>query len=1084
MMLNLYLKTSIMIVKKTMLLATLCSVTLGVGFTPHTFAVPSMSVEGILQAKKVTGVVMDAFGPVTGANVLEQGTTNGVITDLEGRFTLEVQPGAKLEISFIGYKVQVIEVGNQTDFRVTLIEDNELLDEVVVVGYGVQKKKLVTGATVQVKGDDVAKLNTTSALGALQGQTPGVNITSSSGQPGDGFKVNIRGLGTIGDSEPLYVIDGVAGGDINMLNPADIESIDVLKDAASAAIYGSRAANGVILVTTKQGKEGKMQVTYDGYMGWQNVYKMPSLLTAQQSMGLIDEQAFNDGTPATNWQKRLGNRVYGMIQDGWQGSNFLEAMREKNALTQNHAVNIAGGTELSKVSAGFSYTSQEGILGKPVTPQYNRYTARLNSSHVLLKGKDRDIIKVGENLSFYYSERSGIASMGYTYNDITNAINAVPFLPIYNKSGELYAQADKNADGWIYNAEAFNPLLQMINDHGNNLSRNYGLSATAYLEIEPVKNLKYRGAFSYRMTNDSYRSMVVPYRASINTGSDSYIVHQDASLGHEITWENTISYILPEFNGHKLDVLLGQSFEKTAIGEELSAQNSVTDGSQLPILDGNFNHAWLDNASNILASTQLEGSPWPEWALASFFGRINYNYHEKYMATFILRADGSSNFARGNRWGYFPSASVGWVLSEEKFMQNSRRWLDFLKIRASWGRNGNQSIDNFQYVSPIAFDQSHVYGFGQTIVNTTGEKSPGAYVTTLANEDVTWETSEQFDLGIDARFFNSRLGLAFDYYIKTTKDWLVQAPILDTAGTNAPYVNGGDVRNQGFEIALNWNDRVGKDFTYGVNVNLSYNKNEVTRIANEEGVIHGDDNALGMFRQLNEFYRAEVGYPIGYFYGYETAGVFQNQAEIEAWRATGDGFAQSNPQPGDLIYVDQNHDGVIDEDDKTMIGDPNPDYRLGFGFNLGYKGLDLSVTTQGAFGQQLFYGYRDNTTDALDHWRGEGTNYRFPRKATSAKLTGNVTDIDIENGSYLKIQNITLGYDFKKLFPNMPLQQARLYISAQNLFTFTKYPGMDPEVGYGGGDYTTNTSNAWVSGIDVGSYPSARTFLIGVNLKY
>lgn len=1073
-----------MIVKKTMLLATLCSVTLGVGFTPHTFAVPSMSVEGILQAKKVTGVVMDAFGPVTGANVLEQGTTNGVITDLEGRFTLEVQPGAKLEISFIGYKVQVIEVGNQTDFRVTLIEDNELLDEVVVVGYGVQKKKLVTGATVQVKGDDVAKLNTTSALGALQGQTPGVNITSSSGQPGDGFKVNIRGLGTIGDSEPLYVIDGVAGGDINMLNPADIESIDVLKDAASAAIYGSRAANGVILVTTKQGKEGKMQVTYDGYMGWQNVYKMPSLLTAQQSMGLIDEQAFNDGTPATNWQKRLGNRVYGMIQDGWQGSNFLEAMREKNALTQNHAVNIAGGTELSKVSAGFSYTSQEGILGKPVTPQYNRYTARLNSSHVLLKGKDRDIIKVGENLSFYYSERSGIASMGYTYNDITNAINAVPFLPIYNKSGELYAQADKNADGWIYNAEAFNPLLQMINDHGNNLSRNYGLSATAYLEIEPVKNLKYRGAFSYRMTNDSYRSMVVPYRASINTGSDSYIVHQDASLGHEITWENTISYILPEFNGHKLDVLLGQSFEKTAIGEELSAQNSVTDGSQLPILDGNFNHAWLDNASNILASTQLEGSPWPEWALASFFGRINYNYHEKYMATFILRADGSSNFARGNRWGYFPSASVGWVLSEEKFMQNSRRWLDFLKIRASWGRNGNQSIDNFQYVSPIAFDQSHVYGFGQTIVNTTGEKSPGAYVTTLANEDVTWETSEQFDLGIDARFFNSRLGLAFDYYIKTTKDWLVQAPILDTAGTNAPYVNGGDVRNQGFEIALNWNDRVGKDFTYGVNVNLSYNKNEVTRIANEEGVIHGDDNALGMFRQLNEFYRAEVGYPIGYFYGYETAGVFQNQAEIEAWRATGDGFAQSNPQPGDLIYVDQNHDGVIDEDDKTMIGDPNPDYRLGFGFNLGYKGLDLSVTTQGAFGQQLFYGYRDNTTDALDHWRGEGTNYRFPRKATSAKLTGNVTDIDIENGSYLKIQNITLGYDFKKLFPNMPLQQARLYISAQNLFTFTKYPGMDPEVGYGGGDYTTNTSNAWVSGIDVGSYPSARTFLIGVNLKY
>ena len=1071
-------------VRKTMLLATLCSFTLGVGVTPQTFASPAAGMEGILQTKKVTGVVMDAYGPVIGANVLEQGTSNGVITDMDGRFTLEVQPGAKLEISFIGYKTQVIEVGNQTDFSVTLKEDNEMLDEVVVVGYGVQKKKLVTGATVQVTGDDVARLNTTSALGALQSQTPGINITSSSGMPGEGFKVNIRGLGTIGDSEPLYVIDGVAGGDINMLNPSDIESIDVLKDAASAAIYGSRAANGVILVTTKQGKEGKMQVTYDGYVGWQNVYKMPSLLTARQSMSLIDEQAFNDGTPATNWEARLGSRVYGMIQNGWQGSNFLEAMREKNALTQNHAINIAGGNEMSKISAGFSYTSQEGILGKPVTPQYNRYTARLNSSHVILKGKDRDIIKVGENLLFYYSEHSGIANMGYTFNDVTNAINAVPFMPMYNENGELYSQADKDTDGWIYSSEAANPLLQMINDHGKNLSRNYGLNATAYLEIEPIKNLKYRGSFSYRMTNDSYRSMIVPYRASINTGSDSYMVHQEASLGHEIMWENTISYILPEFNGHKLDVLLGQSFEKTAIGEELSAQNSVTDGSQLPILDGNFSHAWLDNASNILGSTQLEGSPWPEWALASFFGRINYNYHEKYMATFILRADGSSNFARGHRWGYFPSASVGWVMSEEKFMENSRRWLDFLKIRASWGRNGNQSIDNFQYVSPIAFDQSHVYGFGPTIVNTTGEKSPGAYVTTLANKDVTWETSEQFDFGIDARFFNSRLGFAFDYYIKNTKDWLVQAPILDTAGTNAPYINGGDVRNQGFEIALNWNDRVGKDFTYGVNVNLSYNKNEVTRIANEEGVIHGDANALGMARQLNEFYRAEVGYPIGYFYGYETAGVFQNHADIEAWRATGDGFAQSNPQPGDLIYVDQNHDGIINEDDKTMIGDPNPDYRLGFSFNLGYKGFDLSVTTQGAFGQQLFYGYRGNTTDALDHWRGEGTNYRFPRKATSATLTGNVTDIDIENGSYLKIQNITLGYDFKKLFPQMPLQQARIYVSAQNLFTFTKYPGMDPEVGYGGGDYTTNSTNSWVSGIDIGSYPSARTFLIGVNLKY
>ena len=452
------------------------------------------------------------------------------------------------------------------------------------------------------------------------------------------------------------------------------------------------------------------------------------------------------------------------------------------------------------------------------------------------------------------------------------------------------------------------------------------------------------------------------------------------------------------------------------------------------------------------------------------------------MATAIIRADGSSNFARGKCWGYFPSVSAGWVISNESWMESTRQWMDFLKVRVSWGQNGNQDIDNFQYLSKVAFDQYNVYNFGNTSLGTTDTKQPGGYAVNLPNPDVTWETSEQLDFGLDARFLNSRLGVSFDYYIKTTRDWLIQAPILATAGTGAPYINGGNVENRGFELALSWNDHVGQDFTYGINLNLSHNKNKVTRIANSEGIIHGDHDAMNKM----EIYRAQVGYPIGYFYGHKTAGVFQNQADIDAWREAGNGILQPEPQPGDLKFVDIDHNGTIDDNDKVMIGDPNPDFRLGFGLNMTYKGLDFSITANGAFGQQIFKFYRhglnsrwDNfTTDIFGRWHGEGTSNKLPRLTETSNVNWQkISDIYVENGDYLKIQSITLGYDFKKLFPGMPLQQARIYVQAQNLLTITGYSGLDPEVGYG-------MDEDWVSGIDFGSYPQARTILVGVNLKF
>ncbi len=1030
--------------------------------------------------QRVTGTVSDAAGePLIGVSILEKETRNGAITDLDGNFEIVVGNDAILVISCIGFATQ--ELVPSPSMQIILKEDTDFLDEVVVVGYGVQKKKLVTGSTVQVKGEDLTSMNMTSALGALQSQTPGVNITASNGQPGEGFKVNIRGLGTVGDSAPLYVIDGIAGGDINSLNPADIETIDILKDAASAAIYGSRAANGVILVTTKQGKEGKMQISYDAYYGWQNVYKRPAALTAQQYMAIENERAFNNGSAAINWQDRLGANTWNKLQNGWTGTDWFEEIRVKNAPTQNHAVNITGGTEVSKFSAGFSYTGQEGILGKPVASSYNRYTARLNSDHVLLRSADRDIIKVGENLTFYYSTKTGIGQLMYGYNDVYSAIVSTPLLPMYNAKGELYSQLDKDAEGWVYASNEGNPVLIMQSAHGNNLNRSYGLNATAYTEISPVSWLKYRGAFSYRMTGSSSRSLTVPYSAAGNRSSDSYEVSQSASLGHSISFENTLLYTMPKQGNHSFDALIGQSFEKTAVGENMGVSNSAPDGTQLPTMQGDMAHAWITNTANSLTGTSISGSPWPEWALASFFGRVNYNYADKYLVTLILRADGSSNFARGHRWGIFPSASAGWVVSEEKFMEPLRNWLSFLKLRFSWGQNGNQSIANFQYISPVAFDGSHVYNFGKTILSTTGTKPVGAYATTLANPNVTWETSDQFDLGLDARFLASRLSLAADYYVKYTRDWLVSAPVLATAGTGAPYINGGDVRNSGFELALGWNDGVGNDFRYSVNANLSYNRNQVTRIDNSEGIIHGDTRVLN--ENSSEFYRAQVGYPIGYFWGYQTAGVFQNQKEIDEWIAAGNGVAQSNPQPGDLKYIDLHKDGVIDENDKTMIGNPHPDFRLGLSANVAYKGFDFAVTTSGAFGHQLVYGYRNYTTDVFDHWTGEGTSNRFPRLGTGATLASDLSDIQLENGDFLKIQNLSVGYDFKQAFKRIPLQQLRLYVSAQNLYTFTKYPGMDPEVGFGGNN-AYGSGISWVSGIDIGSYPAPRTYLVGINVKF
>jgi len=1036
---------------------------------------------GLVSAQQnlsVSGVVTDAGdgSPLVGVSVLVKGSTVGTITDMSGKYTLKAAQGATLVFSYIGMEKQQ-EIVKTGIVNAAMSSNSKMLNEVVAVGYGTMKKKLVTGATVQVAGDKLQKLSTTSAFTALQTMTPGVNITQSSGQPGEGFKVNIRGIGTIGNSDPLYVIDGVSGGDLNSLNPSDIESIDILKDGASSAIYGARAANGVVLVTTKQGKSGKVQVTYDGYYGVQNVYRMPSTLNAQQYMNVMDQVNFNEGLDAYDWKSVLGTNYDAIKSGASKGTNWLDLMRNANAPTQNHALNIVGGNDISKFSMGVSYTGQEGIFGAPVQSDYKRTTVRLNSEHVILKSTAFDVIKFGETLNYNYTLKNGIGIGNQYWNDITNAVKANPLMPNYNSAGNYFNYADSKAMGFSnYDNMQANPIADMVYHRGYNDSKNHNLNMSASLQIQPIKDLIFKSQFGYKMSASSYRSFSPAYEdlssTNLNTVSS---ISQSGSLGWSYTLENTLNYKF-KLDQHHFDALLGQSIEKSGMGEGVGASNVNY------LFDG-YKYAYLSNTKNATpGSTTVTGAPWAQGGLASFFGRVNYDYKETYMASVVMRADGSSNFAKGKRWGYFPSVSAGWVISNEAFMESTKDWMDFLKLRASWGQNGNCNINPFQYLATISFDATAAYSFGNTYTSQT----TGSYTDLLPNPDVKWETSDQIDLGLDTRLMNSRMTVALDFYKKTTKDWLVVAPILDVMGTNAPYVNGGDIVNKGFELGLGWNDHMGKDFTYGVNANLSYNHNEVTRIANSEGIIHGPANVLS--QGTTEMYRAQVGHPIGFFYGYQTAGVFQNNAEIAAWKAAGNGILQSNVQPGDLKFVDANHDGLINEKDKGQIGDPNPHFLLGLNFNFGYKGFDLALSVHGAFGQQIAKSYRNfadgrknnYTTEVFQYWHGEGTSNKYPRLTAGSNANfQNISDIYIENGDYLKAQNITVGYDFKKLMPKMPLTQARLYFTAQNLFTITGYSGMDPEIGSDGG-----SGNGWARGIDVGFYPSPRTYLVGVNLKF
>jgi TonB-linked SusC/RagA family outer membrane protein len=873
-------------------------------------------------------------------------------------------------------------------------------------------------------------------------------------------------------------VDGVITGDITYLNNSDIASVDVLKDAASCAIYGINGENGVVLITTKSGesvsKKGG-QISFDAYYGIQNAARKPDMLNSQQYATMQNEAAINSGFLPVFSQSQI--KALGT------GTNWMNQMFSSNVPTQNYNLAANGGTATTTYSLGLSYTQQGGIIGGTNLSDYERYNFRSNTEHKMYD----DHLKIGEHLTFSFVNKSGVQDGGIYGNTLNGALNTSPLLAMYGSNGkyldsenEMISYYDNNQNKNVTTAwdnQEANPYASMLYNNQNN-TKSQTLVGDVYAELQPIKNLKIKSTFGLNYYSDASHSYSPTYtNLSIYSFNNFESISQSSSQNYTMSWDNTVNYIF-KINDHKFDVLGGSSVRRYQ-GSWMSGSNTGT------TLFGNFNRAYLSNsqvtsytmspdtaranAQSLTHSISLTGNQDAIYSQASFFGRINYNFKETYLASLVMRADGSTNFAKGQQWGYFPSVSAGWVASNEAFLESTKDWMDFLKVRASWGSNGNDNISK--------------YNFGKD--NST--MTAGSYPATIGVNDTKWETSYQTDLGFDARFLNSKLNLTLDVYDKTTKNWLIMAPLLATAGVSTnPYINGGDVTNKGIELQLSYNNNIGKDFSYSVSGSYAYNQNQVNNIPTADGIIHGGTNSIWV--NGPEFFRCSAGNPIGYFWGYKTAGVFQTEADVLSWKSKNGTVLQPTAQPGDLKYVDVNGDGTITAADKTNIGDPNPHHVFGFSLSCNYKSFDLSVTGNGVAGNKIVESYRNPTqysnwtTDILGSWHGEGTSNTLPRLTQNSSNYSDFSDIFVHDGSYLRISNITLGYDLAKNLKWKNLSQFRVYVAVENVITFTKYTGMDPEVGYSASDASGNYS--FGQGVDLGSYPRPQTFLVGVNVKF
>lgn len=986
------------------------------------------------QAKTVTGTVTDVSGePIIGANIRIKGTTTGTITDIDGNFSIEAKPQSVIEVSYIGYLTQETVINNQKSIRFLLKEDTKTLDEVVVIGYGVQKKADLTGSVANINTE---KLNTQSNANigqALQGKIAGVDIVSQGGVPGSGTRIMVRGIGTLNNASPLYIVDGMYMNSIDHINPNDIASIDVLKDASSAAIYGSRAANGVIIVTTKEGSntEGKPIIDLSVNLGISTASKFLDMLDAKgwAEVTTIARQAI--GKPALDMATDLANKP----DNDWQDIMF------RPALMQNYNLSVKGGGKYSTYYTGLGYFNQDGIVKGT---NYQRYNIQSKNDY------KRGIFSAGTNLIISFSHDKPL-HQELRGGMIGTILQSVPTL-------EKYDDTREGGYGGTYGdvVNIPHPLAIIDDNIMDRYNENVKIFANLYAQIELFKGLKYKLNLTPDFSFERYKNYLNKYDFGLATNSITQLTERQRRR-RNILVENLLTFDRT-FGEHKISALAGYTYQDSRFRHIQAYGEGLPQG--LEEID-----AATTNRSN-------EGNSWRS-VLTSILGRVFYSYQNKYLFTATIRRDGSSKFGKNNRYGYFPSFSLGWNVAEEKFMENVH-WLDQLKLRGGYGVLGNQEIDNYQYSSTITTGINYPDGNGGLL--------QGAFPKNFANPDIKWEETAMTNVGIDFMAFNNRLSLTADYYVKNTKDILLTVPIpISSGGANDPIRNAGKIRNNGFEFNLGWMDQPNPDISYGINLIGSFNKNKVIAMGSESGSIKG-----GSTNQNITTSETKAGYPIGGYWLISTAGYFNSQEEVDAYAKDGKKI-QPAAEPGDIKFVDANNDGVINDDDRVFQGSPFPDFTFALNGNMRYKNFDLSIGLQGVLGNKIYNATRQTLEDVtkgsnflascLDYWTPENKNASHPRLTWDDpnRNTRAESDRYLENGSYLRLRSVQLGYTFPQTWFKGAIQHARVYINAENLFTITSYSGYSPDV---------NADNANYRGFDNFIYPTNRTFMLGLNVTF
>lgn len=1029
-----------------------------------------VSITAFAQKANYSGVVVDGHGdPIIGASVVQKGTTTGTVTDLDGNFKVSADAGSTLVISYIGYKTKEVKGGS--NLHVSLVDNAENLNEVVVIGYGTQKKSVVTAAIAKVSAEDLAGTAPVRMDNALKGLAAGVQVTSSSGQPGAAARIRIRGTGTINTSDPVYVVDGLPiEGGLDYINPNDIQSIEVLKDAASCAIYGTRGANGVVLVTTKKGKMGKVSVNYNFSYGWQNPWKKRDVLNASQYAVMMNEGLVNSGMAP----KYADPYSYG------NGTNWQDEVFNSNAPVSNHDLSISGASEKVNYYLSLGFYSQDGIVGGNYDrSNYERLTLRSNTKYNIFDvSKDRNWLNrmdVTVNLSYARIKSTGIDVNSQYGSVLGSALAMSPILtptltaeeaeaqnqkysgnsayvPLYDSNGNMYTIA-----GADYN-EMTNPLASLSLPGSHGWSHKFVTDFIGELQI--WDGLKYRISYSTDLSFWGSESHQIKYYMTDANKSTRTSATSVSDRGTVWQLENTLTYD-KTFGNHTINVVLGQSaFRNT--GWTLGAQ--VYNLSDLT-------KPYMSNATGLAENGDRNGWGGPNnpSKRASLFARVSYNYAERYMLQATVRRDGSSKFGPNNKYATFPSFSLGWNVTNEKFMANRPAWFNTLKARGSWGKNGNDNIGDFGYTVLTSSGNNYIFGSTEGIV--TGVKASG-----LANADLKWEESIQTDLGLDFGFLDNALTFTVDWYKKKTSGMLMTMNIPSYVGEAKPTGNVGEMENSGVEFEAGYRFHIA-DAKFNMKGNLSYLHNKLIQYGNDTGWAN-----LDYIQTAGTITRAQNGEPFPFFYGLKTDGIFQNQAEIDAYVNADGKKIQPDAKPGYVRFVDSNGDGSITDDDRVKIGKGTPDWSFGFNFNASWRGFDFSMMWQGTIGNDICDATRRIDVKTvnlpswmLGRWTGEGTSNKYPIFILGDNVNWKSSDLYIHDGSYLRLKNIQLGYTVpSSLTQKFMVEKLRFFVSAENLLTFTKYWGYDPEISSGGTSL----------GVDYGVYPQSRVWTVGFNIGF